>query len=99
VREAAEGDVSDTFDHFQDALDNEPMYLDYGPDPALGVWKMRDGQRIRVRKMKDSHVKNTIAMLERKVLRAPDDAAAEWCEAWIETLRAEQVNRKANGDA
>lgn len=93
--------MSDTFDHFQDALDNEPSPFDYGPDAALGVWEMRDGQRIRVRKMKDSHLKNTIAMLERKLSRAPSEVAEEWCEAWIEALRDEQRARaaKATGAA
>lgn len=34
--------------------------------PPRGIWQMRDGTRVRIADMEDRHLRNTIAMLERK---------------------------------
>ncbi|MBL4753609.1 MAG: hypothetical protein JKY52_08475 [Flavobacteriales bacterium] len=33
------------------------------------VWKMKDGDTIKVRDMKDSHLANTVSMIDRKLTR------------------------------
>ena len=58
--------MSDTFDHWEEAYYNN---LDDISD--TGIWTMKTGVLIAYVDMETSHLKNTIALLERKSFDVP----------------------------
>jgi hypothetical protein len=53
------------------------------------IWTMKDGTEIMIKDMKDSHIKNTINMLNRKPMNGTR-------LAWIEIFK-EQQSKRRNG--
>lgn len=83
------GDISDYYrdqelnkhlNHsFEDEYPDEDMFIDYN------VWTTKAGNKIPVKLMKDSHVVNTINMINRN--------ANESTEQWFDTFAAELRSR------
>ena len=59
-------------------------YKDLGNEMA---WDMKDGTPIKLKDMKDSHIKNTINMLKRK-------PHTNTRSAWMEIFESESLNRR-----
>ena len=53
------------------------------------VWTMKDGKRIRVEKMSDTHLSNTIRLLERRASNHDEVASM-----WLPVMRNEYYRRK-----
>lgn len=54
-----------------------------------GIWETKDGRKIPVEEMTDSHIRNTIAMLKRHNV----------CDLWMPwiTRLEKELERRANG--
>lgn len=50
-------------------------------------WTMKNGNDIKIKDMKDSHILNCIRMMQRKQLNGTR-------RAWIEIFQTEQLNRR-----
>lgn len=71
--------------------DANDIYMIRKAEAERGVWTTKDGQRIHIQDMTDSHIRNTLNML----IRNNDfDINA----AWIEVLSKELNRREAGGD-
>lgn len=65
------------------------------PAPTATIWVARDGQRVKVTAMTDSHLRNTIAMLRRSIdptelgewdYATVDEALADTCVTFLAML-------------
>lgn len=59
---------------------------------AMGLWVQRDGKTIPIKKMTGSHIRNSIAMINRN-FQEYDDLTAEVAEAWRKALN-DELNRR-----
>jgi len=67
------------------AIENELSQVGFG-GIDFRIWECRDGRVVSVCDMADSHLKNTIAMLERKACGA--------FGGWLEEMRKELAARE-----
>lgn len=74
--------------------------LPYGNDPE---WEAADGRNIPVSKLSLSHLKNIIALLERRIQELDEDES-DWsleriveAEDWLNILEGELEKRTARG--
>ena len=59
------------FNRWSDEMDspnNEPVYIGYAGNPSEEIWTMKDGTKIRVGDMTDTHLRNCYGMVEDKNL-------------------------------
>jgi len=56
-------------------------------------WKTKDGRIIDVRKMSDSHLKNTLRFVMR-AKRGAEESKALLCNAWIQAFALELAKRE-----
>ena len=74
---------------YTDMCEPYPIYEEIEAEAHEGIWQTKDGKRIPVSEMSDSHLRNTIAYLERK-----DDC--DLMLPWIEVMRNELDKRSKN---
>lgn len=74
--------------------------LPYGDDPE---WETADGRRIPVSELSLSHLKNIVALLERRIQELDEDEG-DWsleriveAEDWLDVLEEELEKRTARG--
>ena len=74
--------------------------MPYGSDPE---WEAADGRRIPVSKLSLSHLKNIMALLERRIQELDEDKS-DWSlerivetEDWLDVLGEELERREARG--
>jgi len=67
-------------------------------------WEAADGRRIPVSKLSLSHLKNIIALLERRIRELDDEDDSDWtleriieAEEWLDILAEELERRAARG--
>jgi len=70
---------------------------DYNESKGYSVWTMRGGSSIRIDKMSNGHLKNTIRLCERLSFEANFSCDSEKWGDWIDVLTSELNNRELNG--
>lgn len=80
-----------------DAMIEEDQDKEFRYDQAMvlidtGLWVQRDGKTIPIKEMTGSHIRNSIAMINRNFAKY-DDLTAEIAEAWRSALEDELKRR------
>lgn len=58
----------------------------------MGLWVQKNGKTIPIKEMSGSHIRNTIAMIDRNFTHY-DDLTAEVAEAWRAAMKKELARR------
>ena len=75
---------------YRDEYDADAIYMIKKAEAERGVWTTKDGQRIHIQDMTDSHIRNTLNMLIRN-----NDFDINI--AWIEVL-SKELKRRETGE-
>ncbi len=75
--------------------------LPYGDNPE---WETADGRKIPVSELSASHLKNIVALLEKRIRELDDEDDSDWtleriieAEEWLDALEEELERRAARG--